>query len=172
MSEYWVTTEPELIYCDGDADVSVPNHEMVVRQSLLSQLHAAMQQSDEPSIVDLAESLEDAAFDATIIRHIQDYVDLESWEVRGALGCDDVDVRGQAIQEWRWIRITGDNVQMHELNRQQLRLLSVALWDAYDESVEAMRFNIETSKDYFTDVSWAAIETCDVSFIARQNVGN
>ena len=66
------------------------------------------------------------------------------------------DVRQYAAEQWGWIRVHGNDVQMRDLS--QLDDLASGLADAHQDDVDGQSFNIETKDAYYTDVPYQVIE--------------
>lgn len=71
------------------------------------------------------------------------------------------DTRSYAAEQWGWIRMHGNNVQMRDAS--QLKELGDGIADAHqDADLDNESFTIETKTAYYTDVPWSVIDAGDV----------
>ena len=157
--EYWCQRQ-DLVYCDGDSDITTPNHECVVIQHYASVLMQELRESEHEgcqALGSICESLlEDEIVDVVMFRClINDSLDelynsglvtedevfdpydmmvkhtsLVAEEVSMAVGQGDVDAVLHAQRELGWIRIKEYQVDLWHVTRRKLKDLAFALEDS------------------------------------------
>lgn len=127
MMEYWITPN-EVIYCDGDSDISTPNHEMVVYSHVTGLVIDALSHSDHPvatSIHDMLVALsEDSIIDSVMFRcTVNDSIDY--WYNAGHITDKDAD------DIWSFVR----KLCRPEDRRNRIDILFQILLDHYEGDV-------------------------------------
>lgn len=184
--EYWITKQGDVIYCDGDAGIDVPNHEMIVKAECLEIAIASLEMANDWRINHLIDAIrplvEEGCIDTPMLRQAI-FVTADSLNREGALSDDEVDdflewmrkragisegwewkcawtdsidERKHAIDNWKWIRVAHRSVQLPNLRPATLRRLEEGLEEAFDD-VERLRFHIEAGNQFFPDTPYMAI---------------
>ncbi|GIW89675.1 MAG: hypothetical protein KatS3mg109_0107 [Pirellulaceae bacterium] len=185
--EFWYA-DGQLIFCDGDAGVDVPNHECVVISHALATLAGYLNGTKLQRLADVIDShMQDCE---AIADHIQIYesvlAEAENMYREGELTDDEVDdleataydlvdlppglwslafsqgvdERSYAQKEWGWIRILGTNVQAWERSPSVCGDIADALYEAYGDEAKVSKFTVEFVSDGKTywDVPFSDIE--------------
>lgn len=164
MSEYWIKNDGDVVFCDGDADISTPNHEAVVIAFCLDMMIDRL--GDDPlssEIYYFLESFTDEIIDTTALRAaINDQADY--WERNGLLTSDqaadiyetlknltglDEEIIEAAIGQhddprvlgvkFGWIRVINNNFDILKLDRDTCN----RMYDFAMEESEYGEWNIE-----------------------------
>lgn len=157
MSEYWIADGIVL----GAGDEGDTNHIGHVISAILSQ-HDLDDNFDVDSVDD--DWLRKKGLNEKEI-HV-----LRFTEYRGN---NNYDPRDYAMQEWGWIRVAGNNVQVWTLDNNVLKEIADGLYEIYGEDGDdvensnSMRFNIEVSSSnkYFERVPFRVIAQENVALL-------
>ena len=146
MMEFWIQ-DTELVYCDGDAGVDVPNHETVVRVHILHDIISTLESSENSQCLEIISIMEshlcDGVPDIIAMRcQLNDFLEFDWSEViadnveysedllRSVFSNDfsgELDLRLWACENLGWIRVVGNNVESWGFNRRQMKRAAWAL---------------------------------------------
>jgi hypothetical protein len=146
MMEFWIQ-DTELVYCDGDAGVDVPNHETVVRVHVLQDIIGELESSEDSQCLEILSIMESHLHDGVpdIIAMkcdlndclefdwsevIADNVDYSEELLRSVFSNDfsgELDLRLWACEHLEWVRVVGNNVESWGFNRRQMKRAAWAL---------------------------------------------
>lgn len=154
--EYWIQGT-DIVFCDGDYDISTPNHECVVVEHYYYEILALLEQSDYPgcqAFLPYIPRFVEGIIDCTAIRtYIHDCLDglldekaitedeaqdvyselfakrlnIPYEEVLIAFGQSDKDLILYAQQTLGWIRVKGYNLDLWGITPKKLKNAALAL---------------------------------------------
>ena len=189
--EYWIDENGSAIYCDGDAGVDVPNHEMIVKSrcislavhqltesndTLVARLLGCIEHLTEDDCIDTVAIREAILCEADVIAQEIDDEDLyddpfewmrkrcgisNRWEWQCAWG-DHIDERSHAKKYWGWIRVAHTHIEMADTKRSTIRRLKDGLYEAFGEECESLSFHVEAGSHYFSCVPYMALDAMKV----------
>lgn len=161
MSEYWIFQDGTHEWCDGDAGVDVPNHEMVVRLHMAYEFNAAVEHDDllrrftieedrlgDPSAVrelfcDTADALQkegrltDEQTD-DVYAFLRAATGMSEQRMAVMVDSNDSDARLFAVQHLGGYRVVGRHVETWQLSKSKLRTIGYAMAELLDVADEDM----------------------------------
>lgn len=146
--EFWLIGG-QAMFADGD--IGDVNHEGMVIDTILSQYDL-----DNMNMIDLEQKALDENKDRDTYLRELGMTDAELDVVRGL-----TDAREYGLQHLGWIRVVNDCVQTQTLNTSIMNDIANGLWEAYDEDVENMTFDVEiyANKTLYRNIPYSILCT-------------